>query len=152
MQALKSHSSEIVLVLILILLFACTRIYYGGEQGVMIVWKGELNLSDTLVNLDEMLNMPPQKLLEQHHSIYNQLEDMGMLNTDQTLQDLRKKGSRSKGASESSAPGKDTKAGAPEGNVTSPPTRKDTPDAPDKTATSPEPGEDAPAGASEDKH
>ncbi len=93
MQALKSHSSEIVLVLILIILSACSRIYYGGEQGFMIVWKGELSFPDTIVSLEDMIKLPQKDLLAAHRSVYYQLEDMGLLeNSDQhTLEKVRRK-------------------------------------------------------------
>lgn len=93
MQALKAHSSELVLVLIMVLLFACARVYLGGTQGCMFVWKGELNFADTVVSLDDMVRLPAKELLAQHRSVYYQLEDMGFLEESDAaeLNKLRKK-------------------------------------------------------------
>lgn len=93
MEVLKSRSSEIVLVLMLLLLFSCIRVYYGGEQAFMIVWKGELSFADTLVSLEDMIKMPRTQLQGQHRSVFYQLEEMGYLDDSQEelLQHVRKK-------------------------------------------------------------
>lgn len=93
MDVLKSRSSEIVLVLMLVLLFGCIRVYYGGEQAFMIVWKGELSFADTLVSLDDMIKMPRTQLQGHHRSVYYQLEEMGYLDDghEQLLEHVREK-------------------------------------------------------------
>lgn len=93
MEVLKSRSSEIVLVLMLVLLFSCIRVYYGGEQAFMIVWKGEMSFADTLVRLEDMIKMPRTQLQGQHRSVFYQLEEMGYLDDspEELLQHVRKK-------------------------------------------------------------
>ena len=107
MQGLKARSSEIVLVVMLVLLCACIRVYYGGEQVFMIVWKGEVGFADTVVSLEDMLKMPRADLLARHRSVFFQLEDMGFLDEshEQMLEYVRRKQKRNNGRSPLADPG-----------------------------------------------
>jgi hypothetical protein len=83
--------SEIALLLGLILLFSVIRIYYGGSQGLMIVWKGEVSFKDTLVNLTELEKLPKQELQQQHPSVYWQMLAMDLVEDDHDLDIIRKR-------------------------------------------------------------
>lgn len=78
---LSAHFSELGLILALIGIFALVRFYYnyGGEQPLMIVWKGELSFKDTFVNLHDFVNQPRTELERDHKSVLWQLEDMGIM-------------------------------------------------------------------------
>lgn len=76
--------SELVLAAVLVLLIAMTRIYYGPGQTPMVVWKGEITFHDTLVNLPEVTTMPQDQLLQAHKSVFYQLEDMDLIEADNT--------------------------------------------------------------------
>ncbi|MBY0550076.1 MAG: hypothetical protein K2W95_22565 [Candidatus Obscuribacterales bacterium] len=145
MEVLKSRSSEIVLVLMLVLLFTCIRVYYGGEQAFMIVWKGELSFADTLVSLEDMIKMPRTQLQGQHRSVFYQLEEMGYLDDSQEelLQHVRKKNRARKlqleGKRDLEASGSE-KAAAPNSEGTAPATSTSTETKNDSQA---KPGDDS---------
>lgn len=141
MKAIKSHSSELVLLLMMVLLLAASRIYYGGQPGCMIVWKGELTFADTLVDLEEMVKLPPQELLAKHRTVFFQLEDMGMLDDaeDQQIEKMRRKFKKRsfESGDNSKKPDTQTEGGAvPPGETAS---------APASGQTTPASGETAPA-------
>ena len=81
--------SELVLIVGLVFLVGLIRIYYGGSQGLMVVWKGDWTFRDTLVNLVSLQNMPREQLLKQHKSVFWQLEAMDLLEDDQDLQVIK---------------------------------------------------------------
>jgi hypothetical protein len=83
--------SEIALLAGLVLLFSVIRIYYGGSQGLMIVWKGEISFQDTLVNLDQLERMPKPQLQREHPSVYWQMLAMDLVEDDHDLQIIRKR-------------------------------------------------------------
>jgi hypothetical protein len=75
----------------LVLLFSVIRIYYGGSQGLMIVWKGEVSFQDTVVNLDQLQRMPKSQLQREHPSVYWQMLSMDLVEDDHDLQIIRKR-------------------------------------------------------------
>lgn len=88
---MKSHISELVLVVVLVLLVLAVRVYYGGHDGLMIVWKGELGFKDTLVNLPEVMALPKAQLTRDHKSVLWQLEEMGLMEPDDLPEKTRKR-------------------------------------------------------------
>jgi hypothetical protein len=74
-----------------VLLFSVIRIYYGGNQGLMIVWKGEITFNDTLVNLTELEKMPKKDLQREHPAVYWQMLAMDLVEDDHDLEIVRKR-------------------------------------------------------------
>jgi hypothetical protein len=79
------------LLLGLVLLCSMIRIYYGGAQGLMIVWKGEVTFRDTLVSVSQFEAMPKTELQTQHASVYSQMLAMDLVEDDHDLQVIRKR-------------------------------------------------------------
>lgn len=75
---MASHRSEIVLGIILLVIVGFVRIYVGGNEGFMMVWKGEFNYNDTLVNLDDIEKMSHDEIGKTHPAVLYQLEEMGI--------------------------------------------------------------------------
>lgn len=75
---MTSHRSEIVLGVILLVIVGFVRIYVGGNEGFMMVWKGEFNYNDTLVNLDDIERMSHEEIAKTHPAVLYQLEEMGI--------------------------------------------------------------------------
>jgi hypothetical protein len=75
---MTSHRSEIVLGVILLVIVGFVRIYVGGNEGFMMVWKGEFNYNDTLVNLDDIEKMSHDEIAKTHPAVLYQLEEMGI--------------------------------------------------------------------------
>lgn len=74
-------ASEILLLLFLLAIVGFTRVYYGGPQGPMFVWKGEFSYKDTLVSLPDFMKIPHEQALIQHPKLVDQLEEMGMIDS-----------------------------------------------------------------------
>jgi hypothetical protein len=91
MKKIPIRLSEIALLLGLVFLFSVIRIYYGGAQGLMIVWKGELSFKDTIVNLSDLERMPKQQLQQEHPSVYWQMLAMDLVEDDHDLDIIRKR-------------------------------------------------------------
>jgi hypothetical protein len=75
---LASRSSEILLLALLLVIVGFTRVYFGGPEGVMVVWKGEFGYNDTFVNLDDFYKIPKKEAAAQHAQVLYQLEEMGL--------------------------------------------------------------------------
>jgi hypothetical protein len=80
--------SELFLAGIMIMLLGLTRIYYGGNEGIIVVWKGHLSLTDTLVNLSETLALPREVLITEHPEVLAQLEEMNLINSGNSSDEL----------------------------------------------------------------
>lgn len=78
MVNIASKSSELLLLALLLVIVGFTRIYWGGAEGVMVVWKGSFGYQDTFVNLDEFYKIPRKEALAQHAHVVYQLEEMGI--------------------------------------------------------------------------
>jgi hypothetical protein len=74
-----SQLSTVVLLLILAVLIGLVRIYYGGSTGIMVVWKSEFGLHDTLVNVAQMEQLPHADLERDHKEVLLQMEEMDLL-------------------------------------------------------------------------
>lgn len=71
--------SPIVLGILLIVLISATRVYIGGPDGMIVVWKGELSFNETVVNLADYVNLPKSELAK-HPQLFTQMEEMDLLN------------------------------------------------------------------------
>src|SRR5688572_14446721 len=100
---MRSRISEVVLLLTLLVLIGLIRVYYGGSEGLMVVWKGDFSFKDTFVNLSEILDQPKESLVSDHPSVYWQLlgmevlddtQDQSRVHTIRRLRLHREKGSR----------------------------------------------------------
>ena len=144
MKTLKAWIPCIVLILLLFVLIAATRIYVSPAD-LLFVWKGGLSFNDTVVNLDDYTDSPTMAdiadvrkgLALKNPELLAQMEDMGLLTEEACL--LRKKQrARKAGIKDSSAtttkyktaePGKTESAAKAEPGKTGP-----AKDAKDKTA------------------
>lgn len=61
------------------------RIYYGGGIGLKIVAKNSYSFTDTIVNLDDLLGQPRIVVAIQHPAVKRQLEEMGIIETDEQI-------------------------------------------------------------------
>lgn len=86
---IQSRASEILLVIVLIGLVGFTRVYFGGPDGIMVVWKGNFGFADTFVNLGDILNLPPSAVSE-HQDVFYQLQEMGMVDVPVSSVNRRK--------------------------------------------------------------
>jgi hypothetical protein len=82
MVKLASRSSEILLLAVLLVIVGFIRIYIGGAEGFMVVWKGEFGYNDTIVNLNDFYKIPKNEAIAQHHNVLYQLEEMGITAPD----------------------------------------------------------------------
>ena len=97
-KSFQISATEIALLAILVLLVSLIRVYYGGDRGIMIVWKGELSFHDTLVNLAEITRTPKEELLKHHRSVLYQLEAMDLIEQDVELESVRHRLWRGRGS------------------------------------------------------
>lgn len=74
-----ARTSEILLVTILLVIIGFTRVYYGGPDGLMVVWKGEFGFKDTIVDLANFYAIPHNVALAEHPNVLYQLEEMGLV-------------------------------------------------------------------------
>lgn len=91
MTIVRQPYSEIALGVALIALLSLVRIYYGGGHGIMVVWKGQPTFQDTLVNLSEVTQMPPEQLRREHPSVHWQLVAMEIIEDNIELQSVRER-------------------------------------------------------------
>lgn len=80
-MVISSRVSEVLLLLLLVLLVASMRIYIGGTEGIIWVWKGMPSFTDTVVDLKTFQSMPRDELRKYHHDVLWQLEDMGFVDS-----------------------------------------------------------------------
>ena len=62
------------------------RIYTGGDIGLKIVTKRSFSFTDTFANLDDILGKPRFVVASEHPAVKRQLEEMGILETDEQVQ------------------------------------------------------------------
>ena len=85
---MRSRISELALIAVLILLVALIRIYYGGDRGLMVVWKGEPTFTDTFVDLSEIMKLSPDAIKQGHPAVHLQLVAMDILDDNVELQSV----------------------------------------------------------------
>jgi len=101
---LPERACELGLLLGLVFLLSLVRIYYGGSQGLMVVWKGEPTFQDTLVDVSKMIEMPPNELSEKHRSVLYQLEAMDIIDPQIEVENIRKRAARSAAKAKGAVP------------------------------------------------
>ena len=90
---MSKHVTLILLVVAFIGLVALVRIYWGGEQGVMCVWKTQPSFVDTVVYIPEVTAMPKEDLVKDHPGVWEQLVVLDLVNEEQEakLSQIRQK-------------------------------------------------------------
>jgi hypothetical protein len=91
--------SPIVLCALLIILISATRVYIGGPDGMLVVWKGELSFNETVVNLADYVDLPKSELAK-HPQLFMQMEEMDLLNPSYERPLKRKRIRKNSGESE----------------------------------------------------
>jgi len=62
------------------------RVYYGGDIGFRVVAKHSISFTDSVVNLDNLLGRPRIVVASEHPAVKRQLEEMGIIESDQQVQ------------------------------------------------------------------
>lgn len=90
---MSKHLTLILLVVAVIGLVAMVRIYWGGEQGAMCVWKTQPSFVDTVVYIPEVTALPKEDLVKDHPGVWEQLVVMDLVNEEHEakLDQIRKK-------------------------------------------------------------
>lgn len=90
---MSKNLTLILLVVGLVALVALIRIYWGGEQGVMCVWKAQPAFVDTVVYIPEVTALPKEDLVKDHPGVWEQLVVMDLVNEEHEakLQQIRTK-------------------------------------------------------------
>ncbi|MBX9686115.1 MAG: hypothetical protein K2X27_05405 [Candidatus Obscuribacterales bacterium] len=78
---MKAWAPTIILILVMFLLIAATRVYIGGPDGIEVVWKGELNFADTVVNVVDYVGLPRREF-GKRQLLLAQMEQMGLWDED----------------------------------------------------------------------
>lgn len=80
-QVLKNWLPVSALLILLIVLLSAVRIYIGGPDGLEVVWKGELEFPDTVINVADYAGLP-RKEMEKKPKLLAQMEDMGLFESE----------------------------------------------------------------------
>ena len=73
--------SPLVLGILLLAIVSASRVYIGGPEGLMVVWKGGFSFDDTVVNIYDYANLPREQL-ERKPLLFQQMKDMDLLDPD----------------------------------------------------------------------
>jgi len=73
--------------IIWIVFMGYVRIYHGGGYMTDWRWKANWGLQDTVVNMGEIMNMPYISVRTMHPTVVKQLEEMGMVLTEEQLKE-----------------------------------------------------------------
>lgn len=76
---------------VLLIVMGFTRIYYGGGMGFQVVAKHSFSYTDNIVNLDDIIGQPRIAVAMAHPAVKRQLEEMGVLESDQQVMDRAQK-------------------------------------------------------------
>lgn len=79
---MSKHLTLVLLVVAVIGLVAIIRVYWGGEQGVMCVWKTQPSFVDTVVYIPEVTALPKEDLVKDHPGVWEQLVVMDLVNEE----------------------------------------------------------------------
>ena len=79
---MSKHLSLVLLLVALIGLIAFVRVYWGGEQGVMFVWKTEPSFTDSFVYVPEVTALAKEDLDNDHPGVWEQLVAMDLINEE----------------------------------------------------------------------
>lgn len=77
----------VLLAVLVTILLSMVRVYYGGSLGLQVVRKDSPSLTDNVVNLDDIFGMPRIVLASQHPAVKRQLEEMGVIQTDEAARE-----------------------------------------------------------------
>jgi len=77
----------VVILAIASVAFGFLRVYYGGKYGTHVVLKESFSFKDTIVNLDDLLGRPRIVVASEHPAVKKQLEEMGLIETDEQAQE-----------------------------------------------------------------
>jgi hypothetical protein len=81
---MKAWIPSIVLIALMLLLIAASRVYVGGPDGIEVVWKeGEISFVDSVVNVADYVGTPRAEFAAKKPALFAQMEDMGLLEPDQ---------------------------------------------------------------------
>ena len=61
-------------------------IYVGSPLGFRVVFKSSPSFTDTWVNLDDLIGMPNMFFAAQHPAVKRQLQEMGVIETDEQME------------------------------------------------------------------
>lgn len=89
--AMKNWLPSVGLLFFLVLLIAAIRIYVGGPDGIEVVWKGQLDFSDTVVNVDDYSGSPRAEMVVSKPALLSQMEDMGLFDDEDEARLRRRK-------------------------------------------------------------
>ncbi len=87
---LNSWLPSVLLIAVMLLLIAATRVYVGGPDGIEVVWKGELSFENTVVNLLDYSGLP-RSAFARYPALMAQMEEMGFFDYEDSYRGLRKK-------------------------------------------------------------
>lgn len=79
---MSKNLTLILLVVALVGLVALVRVYWGGDQGVMCVWKTQPSFVDTVVYIPEVTALPKEDLVKDHPGVWEQLVVMDLVNEE----------------------------------------------------------------------
>ena len=78
----------IFLAMVILIAFGMLRIYTGGGIGLKVTTKASFSFTDTFINMDDDVFGKPRMLFaNEHPAVKKQLEEMGILETDEQVQD-----------------------------------------------------------------
>lgn len=95
LRGLKVKENKRLIALVVVALLIAVggfRVYYGGGIGFKVVPKNSYSFTDTIVNLDDLFVMPRIAVASQHPAVKRQLEEMGVIKTDEEMEaEVRRK-------------------------------------------------------------
>jgi len=80
---MSKNISLVLLLVALVGLVACVRVYWGGDQGLMFVWKTQPSFTDTFVYMPEVTALTKEDLVKDHPGIWEELVVMDIVNEEQ---------------------------------------------------------------------
>jgi hypothetical protein len=87
----KNMNPNKIMIIVLLLVFffsiGSLRIYTGGDIGFKLTSKESFSFTDTFVNLDDVFGKPRFLFANEHPAVKKQLEEMGILETDEQVQE-----------------------------------------------------------------
>lgn len=104
MSKISNDSISLVfLFLILLFLISAVRLYIGGPDHLELVWKDQIGFGDTVVNVNDYAALPREEL-DKKPGLSAQMEDMGLIDFDDTgMRFRRMRAKRRKAQAEKSA-------------------------------------------------
>lgn len=89
MKIIQKTSRWHVLIFAAIVVFIMSgffRLYYNDRIGFKIKAKHSFSFEDTIIDLDDLIGKPRILIASEHPEVKRQLEEMGVLETDEQLQ------------------------------------------------------------------